>query len=159
VNRLRQVRRLRRVHWGAVSLADWRLFLAAWGWLLIFDLALRTTSFPRVQALAARPLAKRGNVDSAVQDILATCLQAVERARAYHLYPMTCLRRSLTLQKLLAGQGVAAALKIGVSKRAGFLQSHAWIEVEGQVIGEPEVVEERYRVLLGRNNRGSRDTA
>ena len=47
----------------------------------------------------------------------------------------SCLSRALTLQGLLARYHRTADLRIGVAKpRAGSVEAHAWIELDGQVL-------------------------
>lgn len=127
-----------------LSLAEWFLFIQAWIWLLVFDAGLRTRPFPVLQAYARRlsnhPAAPPGQTEGWILALK----NAVDRACTNHLYPMTCLRRSLTLQKMLAQRGIAAELKIGVYKEAGVLNAHAWVEVQGRPVGEPEKVTDRY---------------
>jgi hypothetical protein len=130
-----------------LSPTDWLFFTQAWFWLLIFDLGLRTRPFPDLQAFAAR-LAKRP-VPSPEQteNMIRALKAAVGLARYNHLYPMTCLPRALTLQKLLSQRGIAAELKIGVRKEAGQLSAHAWLEYQGKPLGEPEQITEQYAAL------------
>ncbi len=45
----------------------------------------------------------------------------------------TCLVQALAAQRLLAQEGYAAELRVGVSKGAGF-RAHAWVESEGVVV-------------------------
>ena len=128
-----------------LSFMDWVLFIQAWGWLLLFDIGLRTRPFTELQAFAAR-LASRPMLSSGqIENILLSLRVAVDRARYNHMYPMTCLRRALTLQRLLAKQGVSTELKIGARKDNGHLNAHAWIEYQGQTIGEPEEIREKFR--------------
>jgi len=51
---------------------------------------------------------------------------------------MRCLRRALTLQWLLGRKGIATTLEIGVRKEGQDLRSHAWLEHDGRLVGEPE---------------------
>lgn len=130
-----------------LSLAEWSFFLQAWFWLLFFDLGLRTRSFPDLQAFAARPSSRRATPSESREDIIHVLSTAVDRARYNHLYPMTCLRRALTLQKLLAQRGIPVELKIGVRKEDGLLLAHAWIQYQGKIVGEPERITETYSAL------------
>jgi hypothetical protein len=59
-------------------------------------------------------------------------------AHAYDRLPMpsTCLRRSLVVARLLTRRGVAAQVKLGVRRSGVDLQAHAWVEANGQVVGE-----------------------
>src|SRR5262245_52799175 len=50
----------------------------------------------------------------------------------------TCLERSLTLWWMLARRGITSQLRIGTRKSEGKFEAHAWVERNGEVIGEPE---------------------
>ena len=60
---------------------------------------------------------------------------------------MTCLRRSLTLQWLLARGGLDTTLQFGVRRENGSLQAHAWLEYQGQVIDKTLIPTEQYANL------------
>jgi hypothetical protein len=59
-----------------------------------------------------------------------------------------CLVRSLLLFWLLKARGEAAELLIGVSKEASALNSHAWIETQGNIIGDSTEMAGRFATLL-----------
>ncbi len=130
-----------------------RLLFEAW-WRLL-SAALRLRLAPRrtlAQALlpGAAP-AVGAAVGEAIPASAGDAALAVARAAGHHLWPMTCLPRSLALQRMLARRGIAASLAIGVRREggdAGMIAAHAWVEVGGQAVGEPEAVEERFRPLL-----------
>ena len=130
-----------------LSPKDWLLFIQAWIWLLLFDLGLRTRPFPELQTFAARLIPNPTLSPEQTENLLLTLRIAIDRAHYNHLYPMTCLRRALTLQRLLAKRGISTELKIGARKDNGKLNAHAWIEYQGQTIGEPEEITERFSVL------------
>ncbi len=138
---LRKFRRASRL-----SFAEWFLFLQAWVWLLFFDIGLRTCPFPSLQTFAAR-LSIRSVPSEQAETTIQAVRTAVDRARYNHLYLMTCLRRSLALQKMLAQRGIVAELKIGVQKDPDMLSAHAWVEYQGKSIGEPENVMDQYMAL------------
>jgi hypothetical protein len=130
-----------------LSPTDWLFLIQSWLWLLILDIGLRTRPFPDLQTFAARlgkrPVPSPEQTESMIRALKA----AVDLARYNHLYPMTCLRRALALQKLLSEHGIAAELKIGVRKEAGQLSAHAWLEYQGKPLGEPERITEQYAAL------------
>jgi hypothetical protein len=130
-----------------LSLTDCALFFQAWTWLLLFDIGLRTRPFPELQVFAARLTSQQPSSLEQTEKLLHALRVAVDRARRNHLYPMTCLRRALTLQKMLAKRGIAADLKIGVRKENGQLSAHAWLEYQGKVLGEAEKVTEKFNAL------------
>ena len=117
----------------------------AWLGLLWVDLALRSRPFPQLQAWARHPSKPSGKQDLRRGRRLA---ELVSTAARHHLYPMTCLRRSLVLQRMLREEGFAADLCIGVRKDKGNLQAHAWVEVDGQPVGEREQVTEEYQAMV-----------
>jgi hypothetical protein len=130
-----------------LSPTDWLYFMQAWAWLLFFDLGLRTRPFPILQAFASRVGSHATTPPEQTNNLILALKTAVDHARYNHLYPMTCLRRALTLQKMLARRGLAAELKIGVHKEKDRLSAHAWLEYLGQPIGEPEQITEQYATL------------
>ena len=127
---------------------DRRLLVYAWLLLLLVDLALRMLPFRKVHAWieSSRPknkVALPGQAESAIHHTS----DFLDRAARHHLYPMTCLRRSLALQWLLSRQGLDTVLQFGVRREQGNLQAHAWLEYQGQVIGETIVPVEQYNRL------------
>jgi hypothetical protein len=70
--------------------------------------------------------------------------QGVDLAARHHLYPMTCLPRSLVLHLMLARMGIKSELRIGVRKADGRLQAHAWVERGTRPVGESVLVTSRF---------------
>lgn len=130
-----------------ISPGEWLDFFQAWFWLLFFDVALRLRPFPELQAFASRRAFRPTPAPARVQRLLRLLPLAVDRARVRHLRPMTCLRRSLALQKMFAQKGVPVELRIGVRKEGGQFSAHAWLEYDGNLLGEPEKITEQYAVL------------
>ena len=141
---------------------EWLLFWRAWWLLLAVDLGLRLLPFRRLQSwlgtaaaaspgtgppAAARSAAAASHPPAETERLIRQTQAAVERAIRNHLYPMTCLRRALALQRLLARQGIAAALRFGVQRQADGITAHAWLEYNGQPLGETQAVERRYAAL------------
>lgn len=137
----------------------WRehgLILQAWFLLLGVDWGLRVFPFRRVQNWTlgdqGKVFAHSQNAELSVQSEsdLRSARQLgaqVSRAARNHVYPMSCLRRSLVLQGLLARRGIAAELRIGVRRDGERLQAHAWVEVAGVPIEEPEEIAAAYPPL------------
>jgi len=135
----------------ALSRPERRLFRAAWWALLLSDLKLRFAERRTLEAALAPPppAARAARPVSPAAGDLQKVAQAVASAAANHLWLMHCLPRSLALQRLLARRRIASTFRIGVRKDFGELQAHAWVEVEGMPLGEPEAIEERF-LPLGR---------
>ncbi len=58
-----------------------------------------------------------------------------------------CLLRSILLFWLLKARGGQPKLLIGVNKKNGNLNSHAWIELKGKVIGDATAMVRRFNIL------------
>lgn len=118
-------------------LADWQTLIQAWLLLLACDVGLRLLPFKQMQRLATLGRKEPAPSGSAAPDTIRRLHYLVEVAARNHLYTMSCLRQSLVLQWLLGRRGVSVDLRIGVSKEAGDLAAHAWLEYAGQPVGEP----------------------
>jgi len=59
-----------------------------------------------------------------------------------------CLPRSVLLFWLLKARGEPARLLIGVSKVASTLESHAWIETQGRIMGDRPEMTARFVPVL-----------
>lgn len=62
---------------------------------------------------------------------------AVRRASAFGVLRPTCLAKSMALVRLLEANGMPGGrIRIGVRDRGGNVEAHAWVEFEGEVIGD-----------------------
>jgi hypothetical protein len=55
-----------------------------------------------------------------------------------------CLPKALALHTILLARDLRPGLSLGVSKRDRQFASHAWVELHGQMIGEPDNVAEEF---------------
>jgi hypothetical protein len=74
--------------------------------------------------------------------------RAIALAISLYWKPVRCLQRSVCLVRLLRTHGVPARLVIGY-RPAPFL-SHAWVEVEGRVVNDSSVYQQRLRILCSK---------
>jgi hypothetical protein len=121
--------------------------LLAEAWLLLAVNAIRIRFRPASTLASALVPAETGAARSR-DETRAELALALARAAAHHVVAMTCLPRALTLRAMLAARGVASVLRIGVRRRDGAIEAHAWIEVDGAAVGEPEAVERRFLPLV-----------
>lgn len=126
--------------------ADWAVAARAWVLLPLISLALRVLPLHRLEELVAA-----GREPAAAAAAPAERAAEVRRLRrlvaaAAHRLPFTpqCLPRSLCLLHLLSRRGIDAELRIGVRRQAERLTAHAWLEVDGSAVGEPEDVALRF---------------
>jgi hypothetical protein len=71
--------------------------------------------------------------------------QAIDLASALYPFQIRCLQRSAATTVLLRRNGWKAELVIGAQILP--LKSHAWVEIDGQVINDKPYMREVYRVL------------
>lgn len=142
---MNKIERLRELSW-----PERRWLVEAWLLLFGFRVALRTRPFPSVEKLARIPLTKHGSAEQGPEQPSPRLVWCVDAAANHHLFPMRCLERSLTRQRMLRKRGVEAELKIGVQKQGPGLEAHAWLEIDGQPLAEPEAIGERYLPLVAK---------
>ena len=138
-----RIEQIRSLTWPEV-----RWLVQAWLLLLAFRVALRTRPFVSVEKLARVPLVENGSGEKGSPQPPSRLGWCVDAAASHHLWPMRCLERSLTRQRMLRQRGVPAELKIGVQKRGLELEAHAWLEIEGHPLAEPEAIGEQFLPLL-----------
>lgn len=62
---------------------------------------------------------------------------AVERAAEHGVFRATCLVRSVALHRLLQRRGIRdSRIQIGVRMAGGRFEAHAWVEWQGEVLGD-----------------------
>lgn len=111
-----------------------------------FFLALRLVSLERLKKTFFLIGGKK--VDPAAVLVFAHRQQKlVSLASRLHLLSITCLVRACTLHWMLGRHGIPSRLCIGVNKSLVGINAHAWVEIMGQAIGEPEDIDERFKVL------------
>jgi hypothetical protein len=143
---LRKLRRLSDLSFGEL-LVFFQLSLFAFTARVLLEFL----SLPRLVSLlsvsAANPLLKRFPLFHDSQDWSRLLLIADWSARAIRSEG-PCLLRSLLLLWLLKARGDHAELLIGVCIGMSELNSHAWIESRGAVIGDSMAMTERFATLL-----------
>jgi len=122
-----------------------RLGPEAWCALLLARAALRLAPRRALAAALAGPIAAAPGADGDSPETLA---RAVSLAAAAHPGAVRCLPRALALGRLLTARGHAARVRIGVRKEGGGLAAHAWVEVAGAPVGEPQAIEARFLPLV-----------
>ena len=128
---------LRRGPYASVSLA----FLG----LAAADIIMKVAGFSRLyRTVKDWPISnsKNGTND---REIIASISAAVDRATTYYPRHALCLQRSAVATCLLRRQGVPAEMVIGCRKMP--FHSHAWVEVDGEVVNDKKKVPQFYSIL------------
>lgn len=132
--------------WLACSPTERRLLGKAWFLLLMIGVGLRILPLPRVQTLLRRlsPPHPREIPVAIGADRLAWLVGAAARR---HLWSVSCLEKSLALHTLLLGRDSRPELKIGVRREGSGLRAHAWVEVDGQPVGDTRDIAQEFQSL------------
>jgi hypothetical protein len=118
------------------------LMLQSFVALLRYDLFLRRHSFAELHEHIRRlQLADRAPEPA---DAAVIC-DAVAHACIWYPKHALCLQRSAVATTLLRRYGIPAQLVIGAQRLP--LKSHAWVEVDGQVVNDKPQVQLDYLVL------------
>ena len=121
------------------------IFLRAAALLPLISLSLRLRGFRKTQSFFQRFLSAPNNeADSLVSDRADLTVSMVRAAVRHSVGHPTCLEESLALWWLLARQGIATELRIGVRKHSEKFEAHAWVERAGTALNEPESLHKHY---------------
>ena len=86
---------------------------------------------------------------TAPADALKASLEAQRLVTRLTGFTGTCLERSLVLWALLRRRGAPAELVVGMRKREGKTEGHAWVELHHSPVNEKPAVTETYSVFEG----------
>ena len=129
-----------------LSLREWLTLVEAWWTLFGFYLALRWLSYDRLKTLIRLNSAEKAD-PVRVLAIAQRLHKLVYLASRLHLLSMSCLPRAFTLRWMLGRRGIPAQVRIGMNKTSTGIHAHAWVDIEGETIGESEDVTERFKIL------------
>ena len=127
--------------------SDWPILLEAWIVQVYFILVLYFISFEDLLARANRQ-SKSTTFSGPVFEKAVRIQRLADLSARFHFPRATCLSRSLALEWILNRRSIPARLCLGVLKNPAGLQAHAWLEVSGLPLGEPEAVPEHFSRLL-----------
>jgi hypothetical protein len=121
------------------------LFLRASVLLPLVSISLNWRGFRQTKALLERFLVVPHALKASdAQERVALTARMV-RAAGYHgIGDPSCLKVSLVLWWLLARQGIASELRVGVRKDGGKFEAHAWVECGGVTLNEPEAKHQQF---------------
>ena len=119
--------------------------VAAWLWLPLFWIGLRTLGLDRFRSrLQSKPTAAGQPSPMQQNDVLALA-EAVNIAARHTPFHATCLTRSLLACWLLRRRGVSSELRIGVNLSSGTLKAHAWVEYTGQPVNDRADIADEFK--------------
>ncbi|TAJ26291.1 MAG: lasso peptide biosynthesis B2 protein [Nitrospirae bacterium] len=127
------MRRFRKVL--QLSPSDWYILGQAWFLFLFVELGLHILPFKSLLKVHRADRLKKRQPSSQTQAFSVPRLAwLVNIAGRYSFIKATCLKQALVLSWLLERRGFSTLLRIGVSRHAGALKAHAWLEQDGRII-------------------------
>jgi len=129
-----------------LSLPDWLTLIEAWWILAFFSLTLRLVHDDRLSDVPKKNTKDSDDLSGEMINV-KRWVQLVEWASRLHLLPITCLVKARALRKMLARRDIPAQLRIGARKIQADLHMHAWVEVDGKIIGASDDPDMRFKLF------------
>jgi hypothetical protein len=121
------------------------LFLRASVLLPLVSISLKWRGLRQTKALLERFISvSQGELNSEALERAALTARMVRAAGYYGIGHPNCLSVSLALWWLLARQGIASDLRLGVRKEGEKFEAHAWVECGGLPLNEPEAKHQQF---------------
>lgn len=120
------------------------MFLRAMFALPLVSQSLRWRGFRATQESLQRRKSPGSKPANSENQSLEVTVRMVKAAVRHSLGHASCLEESLTLWWLLARQGIASEVRIGIRKQGENFEAHAWVERDGIALNEPEAKHRHY---------------
>ncbi len=73
-------------------------------------------------------------------------IRAIDRVATFGFWRPLCLARSLALHRMLERHRVpGSVIRVGVRRDGSSLEAHAWVEIDGEIIGDDPSHVHRYQ--------------
>jgi hypothetical protein len=136
---MRHLRALRRALTG-LSVHEWIDVIAAQVALLVAQFRVHTEPTGSLAAdLSVAPPAAEQETDATppVCREARQLARAIRRAADHGIFRPKCLARSVALHQMLERRGVTGSrIRVGVRMNEGRFEAHAWVELNGCVLGD-----------------------
>jgi hypothetical protein len=117
------------------------LVFKGWLYLLFIDFVMHCSKFAALERIVRNAAIHSGLGINSVESIV----HAVDLACVFYFKRVLCLQRSVATTLLLRRSGWAAELVIGT--RILPFASHAWTEIQGNVVNDKPYILEIFQVL------------
>ena len=118
-----------------LSAREWLdLFQAQWA-LILAQASLRS----RPLGTLATPTTDVGVADPSRMPEAKRVARAIVRSARFGVFRPQCLVRSIALSRMLEKRGIAGAMvRVGVRRTGSEFLAHAWVELDGQTLGDAD---------------------
>lgn len=114
-------------------------------WLIWLPFARRLLALPRLARVAAGTAGPPDSPDMKRVDELLWVIRGVLRRTHRRDF---CVPQSLILFRFLRGWGYPATLRFGARVEAGRVKGHAWVDLDGEPVGQSHDPRSAYRVTF-----------
>ena len=124
--------------------------LRALAWLITYSFVLRTGGFISIRKLVERKGQQKIKLrdKNSEREICLQICTAVDRAQVYLVRQALCLQRSIVITRLLQNRRIGAETVIAAHLMP--FKSHAWVEIDGEVVNDSPNVKRYYDVVVER---------
>lgn len=141
--RINQGHKLARMlaRWSALSWSERRLLAGLMSGLPLIAALLRVFGVFRTRCWLERTSRQAATREASPDDLRAaeSLAKLAEIAGRRGAITITCLRQALMVYWLLRRRGFAPALKIGMRSQDGVVDGHAWVELGGVALNQPNL--------------------
>jgi hypothetical protein len=103
-------------------------------WMVLIQVALRLSNYKRTEKIFSHFLrlerVSKSNINSSTCYKISWAIEAVGK----NLPGLSCLRNAMTAKVMFANRRCPVEIRIGITKKAGEIKGHAWVEKDGVVI-------------------------
>ena len=129
---------------------QWVWLVEAFSRMVVVRLRIRFSQagwLNRQLQFSQAPVETQAEINETIPQDFIDMHESVRLAARLQPGEAACLPRSLVLAQMLKWREHDAMVVIGVAKQGGQLASHAWVEVDSRIIGEPEQVKQDFKRL------------
>jgi hypothetical protein len=145
-----------RLHrWWQLPAGEKRQLLAYALLLPTIHLGLRWLGLQRTQAALKRFAPSRGTrcIDPGLLQWAERSAQLAAIAGRHGALHVTCLRQALAVETMLRRAGLEPILRLGVDRQGPSPDMHAWVELDGQPLGQARLRHQPFRERTPRDRR------
>lgn len=122
---------------GSLGAREWRDLLRAQWALIAAQRVVRSRAPGQLTSRNAEPTSVTQGAPRGATAHAHALGDAVRRAAKYGVFRPACLVRAIALQRLLSDDGIQGAMiRVGVKQAEEGMLAHAWVELDGDVIGD-----------------------
>jgi hypothetical protein len=135
----------------ALSARRRALLIASLLLLPFIDISLRLAGYNKTRLILDRAyLHRRQDPGANRAQVLQDVAWAVSAASRRVPFAASCLRRSILIAQFLRQHRITAKIQFAVRRSNGRLAAHAWVECDGEIVGDSPAIAREFTILDGK---------